>query len=174
MCIGLLICACARNEQGTPLAHSDKATVRQELDSKTERNGQRVAVEGYLFLPGENAEEEDGTVGLALYTRPSGQGDRLLDLKVRAGRGPNQVWLATAGKGKTAGYKITSYEIDLKQSQLTTADGVAHDLKTRVKVSGTVKYVSLFSGGFSHQEDPLHKGVQLYPFSLEAVRLDPS
>ena len=168
----LLLTGCAPSGPGTRLTHSDKATVRQELDTRTDWEGKRVAVEGYVFLPGDSADEEGGVLSLALFSKPLGEGDRLLDFKVASGTSKNQVLLPTQGKGKTAGYKTTSYQIDLAQSKLTLADGSAHDLKTRVLLSGTVKYVPQMNGGFSRMEDHLHKGVQLYPFSLESVQFD--
>lgn len=168
----LWLVGCAAGGPGTRLAKSDKATVRQQLDTRTDWEGKRVAVEGYVFLPGDSADEENGVLSLALFTRPLGEGDRLLDFKITSGSGKNQVLLPTVGQGKSAGYKTTSYQIDLQQSKLTLADGSSHDLKTKVLLSGKVRYVPQMQGGFSHMEDPMHKGVQLYPFSLEAVQLD--
>ncbi|MBS2040924.1 hypothetical protein JST97_38415 [bacterium] len=169
----LLLAGCSPAGPGKRLAHSDKATVRKELDTQTEWNGKRVAVEGYIFLPGDSAEEENGLLSLALFSKPLGEGDRLLDFKVKSGTSSNQVHLATVGKGKSAGYKTTSYAIDLKQSQLILADGSSRDLKSKVLLSGTVRYVPQMNGGFSHSEDPMQKGVELYPFSLESVQLEP-
>lgn len=168
----LLLAGCGPSGPGVRLAHSDKATVRKELDLKTDWEGKRAAVDGYVFLPGDSADEEKGLLSLALYSKPLGEGDRLLDFKVGSGTGKNEVSLPTVGKGKSAGYKTTSYQIDLKQSKLTLADGSSHDLKTKIVLSGTVRYVPHFQGGFSHMEDPLHKGVELYPFSLESVQFD--
>ena len=168
----LWLAGCAANGPGVPLAHSDKATVVQELDTRTAWQGKRVAVEGYVFLPGDSADEAEGKLELALYSRPLGAGDRLLNFQVGSGTAANQVQLPTLGKGKSAGYKTTSYQVDLSHSKVTLADGSAHDLKTKVVLSGTVQYVPLMSGGFSHMEDPMHKGVQLYPFRLQSVRME--
>ena len=168
----LCLAGCGAPGPGVRLSGSDKATVVKELDTRTDWQGKRVAVEGYVFLPGDSADEENGKLKLALYTKPMGAGDRLLDFQVGSGGGPNQVYLPTLGKGKTAGYKTTSYQVDLAQSKVTHSDGLSHDLKSKVLLSGTVTYVPLMNGGFSHMEDPLHKGVQFYPFSLESVRLD--
>ena len=168
----LWLAGCAARGPGVPLAHSDKATVVQELDTRTDWQGKRVAVEGYVFLPGDSAEEAEGMLELALYTKPLGAGDRLLNFQVRSGTAANQVHLPTVGKGKSTGYKTTSYQVDLGQSKVTLVDGSAHDLKTKVMLSGTVEYVPLMGGGFSHMEDPMHKGVQLYPFRLQSVQLE--
>lgn len=168
----LLLIGCASAGPGTRLAHSDKATVRQQLDTRTDWEGKRVAVEGYVFLPGDSADEENGVLSLALFSKPLGEGDRLLDFKVASGTNKNQVLLPTVGQGKSAGYKTTSYQVDLQQSKLTLADGSTQDLKTKVLLSGSVRYVPEMKGGFSHAEDPMHKGVQLYPFSLEAIQFD--
>ncbi|MFN8607528.1 MAG: hypothetical protein U0931_08350 [Vulcanimicrobiota bacterium] len=169
----LFLGGCAATGPGVRLPNSDKATVVKELDTRTDWQGKRVAVEGYVFLPGDSADEENGRLKLALFTKPMGAGDRLLDFQVASGGGPNQVNLPTVGKGKSAGYRTTSYQVDLAESKVTLADGSARELKSKVLLSGTVKYVPLMDGGFSHMEDPLHKGVQLYPFTLESIRFDP-
>lgn len=69
-----------------------------------------------VFLPGDSADEENGVLSLALFTRPLGEGDRLLDFKIASGSGKNQVLLPTVGQGKSAGYKTTSYQIDLSRA----------------------------------------------------------
>ena len=167
-----LTLGCSGPQSAQPLARSDKATVRQQLDTQTSYHGKRVALEGYLFLANNTASEEEGRLYVSLYTEPMGAGERLVDLLVGAGQGKNQLHLPTTGKGKSAGYNTTQYKLDLSGARVFFHDGSAHDLKTRVRVSGTVRYVPQREGGFSHQEDPLNKGVQLYPFSLESLRLE--
>ncbi len=69
-------------------------------------------------------------------------------------------------------YKTTQYEIDESGLKFFDSDGNQHPITDRVRLSGTVKYVDHFQGGFSHMPDPMNKGKEIYPFVLQDVRID--
>lgn len=167
----LFAVSCKDNSQGELLKESSRKYVDEALNYKTDYQGKRIAVDGYIFL-NLTASEENGTIGLQLFAKPKGDGVPLLDFKVGRGAGKNQVSIPTVGKGKTAGYKTTEYEVDVDKMKFTDNEGVEHPVTDKVRLSGTVKYVPHMNGGFSHMTDPMNKGKELYPFELEDVRLD--
>ena len=162
---------CSQAGQGKLIAPATRASVRDQLDHKTDYHEKRVSLDGYIFLTS-STEQTDSQVGLALYSKPMGQGDRLVDFQVEAGQGKNQVHLPTIGKGKSAGYRRTEHKVDMDKATFTDADGRPHPLREQVRISGTVRYVKHFQGGFSKMKDPMDSSKELYPFALHDVRLD--
>lgn len=163
--------ACKDNSQGEPLKESSKQYIKETLDYKTDYEGKRIAVDGYIFL-NSSANQEGGTVELNLFARPKDDGIPLLDFKIGTGAGKNEVSIPTVGKGKIAGYKTTEFAVDVDKMTFTDNDGNVHPITQKVRLSGTVEYVPHMNGGFSHLPDPMNKGKELYSFTLEDVRLD--
>jgi hypothetical protein len=167
----LLLVGCTQNQPGQLLKASTPETVYQELDSQTSWSQKRVALDGYIFLNSAST-EESGSVGLSLYTQKRGQGERLLDLHVKLGAGPNQVQIPVLGKGKSAGYQTTKHQVDLGKMAFQDGQGKSHSIDEKVRLSGTVEYVPHFQGGFSTVDDPLRPGKKIYPFQLKDVLLE--
>lgn len=167
----LFAVSCRDNSQGELLKESSKKYVDEALNYKTDYQGKRIAVDGFIFL-NQTADEEGGTVGLNLYAKPKGDGVPLIDFKIDMGAGKNQISIPTIGKGKTAGYKTTKYDVDIDKMTFTDNDGNQHPVTDKVRLSGTVEYVPHMNGGFSHMPDPMNTGKELYPFVLKDVRLD--
>lgn len=163
--------ACKDNSQGELLKESSKKYVKETLDYKTDYEGKRIAVDGYIYL-NLSATEEGGKVGLQLFARPKGDGVGLIDFNVGTGAEKNEVSIPKLDKGRIAGYQTTQYAVDVDKMTFTDNDGSRHPITDKVRLSGTVKYVPQMDGGFSHMSDPMNKGRELYPFTLEDVRLD--
>ena len=169
----LLLAGCANTTPGELFTPASKSNVQEKLDWQTTYQKKRIAMDGFLFLRG-SSEESAGSVEMALYTQPMGEGERLVDLKAGTGTGKDEVHLPTIGKGKSAGYQRTELKVDVEAATYSDHDGKTHPLKDKMRLSGTVLYVDHFQGGFSHMADPMNKGKDIYAFSLSDVRFDPA
>lgn len=161
--------ACSNSSKGELLKESTKSFVRENLDYKTDYHKKRIAVDGYLWIG--SLRMENNKLNVALYTKPGGAGDQLLDIATERADSPNAVMFPMKN-GKSAGYNTTEHEINLDQMTFRDNDNNQFPVSQKMRVSGTVTYVENFQSGFSKMPDPLNKGKELYPFTLESARFD--
>ncbi len=163
--------SCRDTSTGELIKESSKKYVNETLNYKTDYQNKRIALEGFIY-PKETTDIEAGIATLEISTQPKSGGDNLADVKISLGEGKNEVIMPTQGKGKEVIYKTTQYDIDESKLKFVDNEGNQHPITDKVRLSGTVKYVDHFEGGFSHMPDPMNKGKELYPFVLKDVRLD--
>jgi len=168
----LFVASCTDNSPGDLIKESSKKYVDETLNHKTDYHNKRIALEGFIY-PKETTDVKAGVVTLEISTQPKSGGDNLADVEISLGEGKNEVIMPTQGEGKDVIYKTTQYEIDESKLKFIDNEGNQHPITDEVRLSGTVKYVDHFEGGFSHIPDPMNKGKEIYPFVLKDVRIDP-
>jgi hypothetical protein len=166
--LGVLSACGGAGTQGEVIA-GNPTVINQRLDWVTTMQGERVSVDGYIWMS--DTEDDNGTVNLALDTAPRGGGTTLLSFNVDRGTGANEVFLSTALASRTA-YGVDTYNVDIAAARFTDNAGTQHPWTQRVRLSGTVEYVESFQGGYS--KIPGSGGHDMYMWKLTDVRLDPA
>lgn len=169
--ISIFTDVCGDSSQGELIKESTKTYVVENLDHKTDFNGKRIAIDGYIYIGG-TAEQEGSKLTLTIFTKPKGEGDALVQFETGDGDSKNTVTLPLLKNGKNEGYRTTRYDVDADKMKFTDNDGVVHPITDKVRVSANLEYIETFNHEFSHTPDPMHENQVIYSFYLKNTRFD--
>lgn len=162
----LLIACGSAGTQGTVIA-GDTATINQRLDWATTMQGERISVDGYIWMT--DTEDDNGEVTLSLQTAANGAGTSLLSFDIQRGDGANEILLNTEETASKSAVR-REFNVDMASVRYNDNAGAPHPWSQRVRLSGTVEYVEDFQGGYSKISGPGNR--DYYSWALTDVRLD--
>lgn len=171
----LLLAACGPVAPAAPPVEIQPSQAQAMLRQTTDLDSKRVVLEGYVYF---DSDQSKGQVAMGpeLRSSPAGGGEHLVKFEMDYGPGPNQLDLHEIKKEKFGGFSGAPEIITFDPTKATwqDAEGKAHLLSEKVRVTGVVRYAGYSTSGAVSEDDPSSpSGKRFYPMLTKAV-LSPS
>jgi hypothetical protein len=166
--------ACGKAEPAGPPVAVQPSEVEALVFQSTDLSEKQISMEGYFGF--DNGPKGDAiAMGPELTTQPMGHGDTLIRFDVDRGTGPNQLNLHEIGRNELADLPVAPVSVifDMNKTTYQDAEGVAHPLRARVRVTGRLHYARLGANLMSDEDSRSPTGRRFKP-QLVDVTLEPT